>query len=170
MQSEEKRVEDIKQSADVEIQKQEEIIIKSRHPSLDQLISWLQYVHMILEPNRLTLSQLNQSVDFPLYSIPNTIDGNAGTVGDEFRSLTDKIMKLHTDHLRVTQYSVLSFLNFEIGNLALFMPTEDNPMHQEKVPWVAFSCNCPHRYLAQVRSSIDRKYLNFLSSQSLLML
>lgn len=131
------------------VEKKNQALSSSSELSVGQLIPWLQYVSVVLDNNRLSMSQFIKRDDFSLYAVQSSFD-ESRTVGNQIRLVTARMMALYHDYLNLTKFSMLSFLNFEVGNLALFMPTDDNPKNPDQVTWVAFSCNCPHRYLAKV--------------------
>lgn len=121
---------------------------------------WLRYLSVILDPGHLNISKLVHYENFTLFSCGGYFH-ESETVGNQLEWVTRRILALLNDYCTLTKFSTLSFLNFEVGNLALFMPTEDNA--DDQGIWVAFSCNCPHRYLAEV-SSLHLFFTVFLTN------
>ncbi len=117
---------------------------------MGSLVSWLNFASAIVDPNRLSQSLYPPSQEFTIYSIQTPFD-ESNSVGDQLKFLTTRLLSIYNQYVYRTKYSRISFLNFEVGDLALFRPVEvERQSALEQAIWVAFSCNCPYRFLAKV--------------------
>jgi hypothetical protein len=93
--------------------------------------------------------QTSSNYDHPINSTDsNNHKTSADTACKEFKKENKQYsIAAEPDVHTSTEEMKISFMNFSIGDVALFVPIDDKRQH-----WMAFHSNRPYRFLAQVHS------------------
>jgi hypothetical protein len=92
--------------------------------------------------------QTSSNYDHPIHTAENIIHKkHEDTACKELKKRNKQHSIAEESDISLTEDMKISFMNFSIGDIALFVPIDDKRQH-----WMAFHSNRPYRFLAQVHS------------------
>lgn len=133
--------------------------IKAMEHGIQSLHTWVHANPGIRQTLKSAVLSTNDHVyddDCSSISVPASLEDLSEEIAYELTDVLEAAQKLGNILSKPRQdFPKLSFLNFQIGDIALFMPA----ISDNRRVWMAFNSGCPNYYLSQVSLSLIEPFV-----------